>query len=720
MAWPTPQDYNEALQFPSLAFIDPELRQGTPQLDNLGLPRPISGQFASVYRISSGGRQIAVRCFRSEFRDQQERYAAISAHLASVHIPERVEFEYQSEGIRIGARTYPILKMEWIEGTTLDRYVDANFRNREKIATLIERFYGLVGHLIAGDVAHGDLQHGNVLVADVAGLPVLRLIDYDGMWVPALSGRLSLELGHSNYQHPNRSPSSYGKYLDAFSAWSILTSLLGILAEPDLWVSVRGGEERLLFARPDYQSPWDSRALTAVKTVLPAELEAFPERLFDLSLESDITSFESPPAPAAMPHATPTGPKSSWWQEDSGASMPSQASTAFAWGREKPAIRRFADSARAERLVLLLSIATVAGLTAMTLSPSLPVLVVPVLTASVVLAAAITVAVLYGVRPEVAERRRVSSQVKFARRSLQQAQRNLKKVEGEMRGGTKAQAAELSAAQAEVQSASADEAVQLKRIETELAKTEAGLRDERAALDQSEAQEMRNALQQLRERELAAKLNRYRVSDASVPGLGTTLLYRVAASGIGTAADFVGIGTVSSAGSYGYTKEQVVFKLRTGRSIHVDGVGQAKAQALETWRRQVVAEVSRLLPGALPPQDVQQIRVKYETRRTDLGEQQRRARQVGADDRRKVIDVATARKERAAKRLVDARVALAKVEAPFQTVRRGQEREVARLRADLARTELEMDAFAAIRPTVLLRLILVGWLPRRSGSSRAD
>jgi thiamine kinase-like enzyme len=31
-------------------------------------------------------------------------------------------------------------------------------------------------------VAHGDLQHGNILVAN--GKP--KLIDYDGMYVPAL------------------------------------------------------------------------------------------------------------------------------------------------------------------------------------------------------------------------------------------------------------------------------------------------------------------------------------------------------------------------------------------------------------------------------------------------------------------------------------------------------------------------------------------------------
>lgn len=51
MAWPTPQDYSEAVQNPKAAFTEPELRTGEPESDRLGLPGPRSGTFAIVYEI---------------------------------------------------------------------------------------------------------------------------------------------------------------------------------------------------------------------------------------------------------------------------------------------------------------------------------------------------------------------------------------------------------------------------------------------------------------------------------------------------------------------------------------------------------------------------------------------------------------------------------------------------------------------------------------------
>ena len=82
MACATPQDYNEALQHPEMSFADTELKRGKPMLTSLGLPRPITGGFASVYRMRCGRRDWAIRCFLREFADQSQRYSAISRHLA--------------------------------------------------------------------------------------------------------------------------------------------------------------------------------------------------------------------------------------------------------------------------------------------------------------------------------------------------------------------------------------------------------------------------------------------------------------------------------------------------------------------------------------------------------------------------------------------------------------------------------------------------------------
>jgi hypothetical protein len=123
MAWPTPQDYNEAVQNPRLAFTDPDLRNGQPELNALGLPRPISGNFACVYKIQSGGHRWAARCFISEVSDQQRRYEAIRAFLARAALPYTVPFTYLPTGINVQGRNYPLLKMQWVQGESLSAFV---------------------------------------------------------------------------------------------------------------------------------------------------------------------------------------------------------------------------------------------------------------------------------------------------------------------------------------------------------------------------------------------------------------------------------------------------------------------------------------------------------------------------------------------------------------------------------------------------------------------
>src|SRR5439155_9947810 len=103
----------------------------------------------------------------------------------------------------------------------------------------------------SGGISHGDLQHGNVLV--VGG--ELRLIDYDGMFVPEFAGTMSKECGHLNYQHPARTEFDYGPSLDNFSSWVIAVSLAAVCVHPELWTKYSGGDECLIFRREDFTNP---------------------------------------------------------------------------------------------------------------------------------------------------------------------------------------------------------------------------------------------------------------------------------------------------------------------------------------------------------------------------------------------------------------------------------------------------------------------------------
>ncbi len=81
MSWPILSDYQDAIQNPCISFVDTELQNGKPVLNNLGLPKPITGGFACVYQMNCNGRRYAVRCFTTYHQDQQDRYDKISRHL---------------------------------------------------------------------------------------------------------------------------------------------------------------------------------------------------------------------------------------------------------------------------------------------------------------------------------------------------------------------------------------------------------------------------------------------------------------------------------------------------------------------------------------------------------------------------------------------------------------------------------------------------------------
>ena len=73
---------------------------------------------------------------------------------------------------------------------------------------LATQFEGTVPELRKLQMAHGDLQHGNMVVTPAREL---KLIDYDGMYVLGMPVGRSHEKGHVNYQHPQRDASHFGR-----------------------------------------------------------------------------------------------------------------------------------------------------------------------------------------------------------------------------------------------------------------------------------------------------------------------------------------------------------------------------------------------------------------------------------------------------------------------------------------------------------------------------
>jgi tetratricopeptide (TPR) repeat protein len=260
ITWPSPQDYNEAVQNPRLCFLDDDLREAQPELNQLGLPKPATGNFATVYRLTSRQKSWAVRCFVQAAHDCELRYQHVSQQLSKLSINETVGFEYLPNGIQVRGRRFPLLKMEWVDGASLDNFIRCHHKNSAVMFSLAQRFVLMALELGRNGVAHGDLQHGNIMVCADG----IRLIDYDGMYVPRLNGLSANETGHRHYQHPLRGPSHFGPYLDHFSQWVVFVSLYCLGVDPTLWDILGAGDECLLFRDTDFLAPHQSQAFAVL------------------------------------------------------------------------------------------------------------------------------------------------------------------------------------------------------------------------------------------------------------------------------------------------------------------------------------------------------------------------------------------------------------------------------------------------------------------------
>jgi len=271
--FPSAGDYMEAIQSPRACFAPADLRAAAVVIDPLGLPAVHAGNFAYVFQLRlADGSVIAARCFARFQDDRQRRYHLMSRYVGEQCLHCLTGFAYEGRGIRVRDAWYPLLRMDWVKGVPLNRHVEQLLDDQTALRRLAVQWKELVSNLERHRIAHGDLQHGNVLVDPATG--ELKLVDYDAMWVPTLTnGFQAAELGHRNFQHPARSRSDFGPNLDRFSALVIYTALRALAERSDLWDRYDNGEN-LLFVARDFQQPSRSR--------LFAELLELPSPLPDL------------------------------------------------------------------------------------------------------------------------------------------------------------------------------------------------------------------------------------------------------------------------------------------------------------------------------------------------------------------------------------------------------------------------------------------------------
>lgn len=117
-----------------------------------------------------------------------------------------------------------IVLEEWCEGITLKQFIEeaVNRGDHRSIAIIADRFDSLACDLLCRDWAHGDLSGENIIVTPELQL---KLIDFDGKFIPEFKGRNSPELGTCAYQSTRRKESDFDSNIDDYSIALISTAL---------------------------------------------------------------------------------------------------------------------------------------------------------------------------------------------------------------------------------------------------------------------------------------------------------------------------------------------------------------------------------------------------------------------------------------------------------------------------------------------------------------
>ena len=268
MQYPLISEYVRAIQDAS-NNLD-ELAHLVPVLDDHGEPYRSSGAFAVVFKMKDEqtGKCYALKCFLEEQEGRAEAYRLIADELDCIDSSYVTSVKYLEKEIFVDSSCeedeFPVLLMDWVEGETMETYIANNYQDEYAMGMLCYRFCKMAAWLRSQPFAHGDIKPDNIIVRPDG---TLTLVDYDGMFVPAMNGQKSPTIGTKDFSHPLRTVDDFDESIDDFALASIALSLKAISMNSTL-LDTYGASDRLLFSESDYRTPSSSKAISALQDLM--------------------------------------------------------------------------------------------------------------------------------------------------------------------------------------------------------------------------------------------------------------------------------------------------------------------------------------------------------------------------------------------------------------------------------------------------------------------
>jgi hypothetical protein len=244
--------------------------------NKLGLPLVYAGGCALTTRARTPqGKDVAVRCIFKPIQGLEARHQALAKLRPTLPGALSVSgtTSIHPNTLQVRGQAVTVTLLPWINGTSLDQAVRARLHRPWALAKLLTKLHGLARELAKVGIAHGDIQHGNILL-DRRGN--LHLIDLDSLRLPGGPEIPSGFMGHPNFQHPHIPNHRHGAGADRFPFLVIHLAIQALILRPHLWKHHHTGEN-LLFSQKDLLDPQ--------RSLLFQELLGIPE------LKAQVTRF---------------------------------------------------------------------------------------------------------------------------------------------------------------------------------------------------------------------------------------------------------------------------------------------------------------------------------------------------------------------------------------------------------------------------------------------
>ena len=293
MQYPLISEYVRAIQDAS-NNLD-ELAHLVPVQDDHGEPYRSSGAFAVVFKMKDEqtGKCYALKCFTEEQEGRAEAYRQIADELEFVDSSYITSVKYLEKEIFVDSSCeedeFPVLLMDWIDGETMESYIAENYQDNYTMAMLCYRFCKMAAWLRSQPFAHGDIKPDNIMVHPDGSL---TLVDYDGMFVPAMKGQKSPTIGTKDFSHPLRTVNDFDETIDDFALASVALSLKAISLKPSL-LDESGVADRLLFSADDYRDLSNSNVVVSLSELLGDTDLRLLYSLFNIAFVKKNLSFVS-------------------------------------------------------------------------------------------------------------------------------------------------------------------------------------------------------------------------------------------------------------------------------------------------------------------------------------------------------------------------------------------------------------------------------------------